>query len=280
MSREFVRSSSGVLTKSLPRLGSTFLVIFLISACLYSINISTQYSSDRDEETLQVFESETPSSEYGLEEKSNKLSLKHLARVERELITDAISNSGLELQSDCESKVHTESQLAAFFGTWDVVEESADFQPSSYKYPYPFSESKGIARTIPVELSTVSIKDSQDDRRVTYSAQPAASLYDGLSEEDKIFELEDLVIEFTIDLSTRRLSSMELKLIEPTEVYFGITIQELQMQYSFEYVSEVDAVVVTSLFHRMKGNLWLIFRPWFEINETYSYRECESLAHD
>jgi len=199
----------------------------------------------------------------------------HLSLFEQELINEALNNSGVELNSNCESQVNSKGQLAAFFKTRDVEDSSDEFQPVNYRYPYPFSEEQGIAKTIPIDLNTVLKKSKLTEGQITYTAHPSDLLYEGMSEEDKLLDLEDLSVEFTIDLDTRLLKSMELRLIKPTKVYFGIKIRELQMDYSFDYVAEVGSNVVTSFSHKMKGRLWVVFNPWFEVTERYSYSECE-----
>lgn len=198
----------------------------------------------------------------------------NLSLFEQELINEALSNSGVELDSTCESQVNSTGRLAAFLVKHDVVESSDEFQSINYRYPYPFSEEQGIAKTIPIDLNTVSTKGKPTDGQITYTAHPSDLLYEGMSEEDILLDLEDILVEFTIDLDTRLLKSMELRLIKPTKVYFGITIQELQMDYSFEYVAAVGSNVVTSLSHKMKGRLWVVFNPWFKITERYSYSQC------
>lgn len=198
----------------------------------------------------------------------------HLSLFEQELINEALSNSGVELDSTCESQVNSTGRLAAFLVKHDVEDSSDKFQPINYRYPYPFSEEQGVAKTIPIDLKTVSMESKAIDGQITYTAHPSDLLYEGMSEEDILLDLEDIHVEFTIDLDSRLLKSMELSLVKPTKVYFGITIQELRMDYSFEYVAEVGSNVVTSLSHQMKGRLWLVFNPWFKITERYSYSQC------
>ena len=245
---------------------------------------SFQYGSDEQKQILQ-----------GIAE--SEFSVEHLPEHERDLVSEALDKSGIEVQDACRVDMNAVGSLGAFFirrkhhertrfdPTLGVFESPSkkkkNTEPKVWKrikgdyteYPYPFGDARLIPKVIPVNLSSINVVD-RDETRVKFVAKPSALLFAKMPSEERILNAEQLRVEFDVDRSTRRVSRLTLYLPEGVRVYRGIRITELKFEYEFEDDRTVDRNVLKLVKHAMRGRIGGVFRPNFAFTTDLSYNDC------
>ena len=225
----------------------------------------------------------------------------HLSEYDRDLVNEALDRSGIEVHSTCRIDMNATGSLGAFFvrhrleqntrfdpdlGVFETPSaKDRDSQSTAWKkvngdfteYPYPFGDARLIPKVIPVNLNSINVVD-RDETRVRYTARPSALLFETMRPEERILDSEQLSVEFDIDPTTRRLSSLTLYLPEGVRVYRGIKITNLKFEYEFEDDPTVKRNVLKRVNHAMKGRIAGIFRPNFAFTTDLSYVDCKGVS--
>lgn len=227
----------------------------------------------------------------------SEFSLDHLPEYERELVSEALDKSGIEVQDACRVDMSAAGSLGAFFirrkhhertrfdpnlGVFETPsKKKKDTEPTVWKringdyteYPYPFGDARLIPKVIPVNLSSISVVD-RDETRVKFVANPSALLFAKMPSEERILSAEQLSVEIDVDRSTRRVSRLTLYLPEGVRVYRGIRITNLKFEYEFDDDRTVDRNVLKRVNHAMRGRIGGVFRPNFSFTTDLSYNDC------
>ena len=226
-----------------------------------------------------------------------ELSLDHLSREDQDLLDEALRYSGVEVHHSCVIDETTRAKLRAFLVRWapdrnvryhpkhgykDLLQSRDNEQTQSgwqkqysdvAEYPYPFSEAQVLSKVVPIDLSSIQLQ-SRSDTTAQYSGLPSRLLIASVA-ENNIVEREDLKVDFTVNLETKRVTSLTLYLPESVRVYRGISLRELSITYKFENDAISDRNVLVSMDQTMKGRIWLTFRPNLTVQSKFSYVECE-----
>ena len=140
------------------------------------------------------------------------------------------------------------------------------------EYPYPFSEAQVLVKVVPIDLSSIQLQ-SRSDTTAQYKGLPSVLLTASVA-EDNIVEREDLAIDFSVDLETKRITTQTLYLPKSVRVYRGIRLQTLSVTYEFENDPISNRNVLTSMQQTMKGRIWFLFRPKLSVVSKLKYVEC------
>lgn len=226
-----------------------------------------------------------------------EFSIDHLAQEDQDLLDDALRYSGVEVHHSCVIDETTRAKLRAFLVRWapdrnvryhptlgykDLLESQNDEQIQSgwqkqysdvVEYPYPFSEAQVLSKVAPIDLSSIQLQ-SRSDTTAQYTGLPSRLLIASVA-EDNIVEREDLKVDFTVNLETKRVSKLTLYLPESVKVFRGISLRELSITYKFENDAISDRNVLVSMDQTMKGRIWFTFRPNLTVQSKFSYVECE-----
>lgn len=262
--------------------------------------------SSRMENSSSMFSFGDPASfQYGSAEQKqilqgiaeSEFSVEHLPEYERELVSEALDKSGIEVQDACGVDMNAAGIFGAFFirrkhhettrfdpnrGVFETPsKKKKDTEPTVWKringdyteYPYPFGDARLIPKVIPVNLSSISVVDG-DETRVKFVAKPSALLFAKMPLEERILNSEQLRVEFDVDRSTRRISRLTLYLPEGVRVYRGIKITNLKFEYEFDDDRTVERNVLKRVNHAMKGRIGGVFRPNFAFTTDLSYNDC------
>ncbi len=229
-----------------------------------------------------------------------EFSLDHLAKEDQDLLDEALRYSGVEVHHSCVIDETTRAKLRAFLVRWapdrnvryhpthgykDLLESRDNEQTQSgwqkqysdvAEYPYPFSEAQVLSKVVPIDLSSIQLQ-SRSDTTAQYSGLPSRLLIASVA-ENNIVDREDLKVDFTVNLETKRVTSLTLYLPESVRVYRGISLRELSITYKFENDAISDRNVLVSMDQTMKGRIWLTFRPNLTVQSKFSYVECEEEA--
>ncbi|MCY3884632.1 MAG: hypothetical protein OXG24_06890 [Gammaproteobacteria bacterium] len=235
----------------------------------------------------------------------SEFDLSHLGEEEKTILTDALSKSGIEVQTTCVVSKETTAKVGAFFRKWNMNQTTRYFPPTpdapythlieetdlsdkkgqetkksalsadASDYPYPLSEVNAVIKLVPVNLSSTLLLDRTAET-VTYEALPSALLFANLSEQDQLWTVEDGHVVFNIDLQTNRLNWLKYELKAPVKVYNFVRISGFQLDYQFEENEELGRNVVRSVEHSMRGRLALLFTPNLQISNSFSYDSCST----
>lgn len=257
------------------------------------LNPDTFHLADKEQrETLKgIYESE--------------FDLSHLSQEDQNILSEALSKSGIEVQSACVVNKETTAKIGAFFRNWNMVQSTKYHPPSqdhpyshlieeteeadkngppttrrSYSqdatdYPYPLSEANAVIKLVPINLSTTRVVERTADS-VMYEADPSELLFANLSEEDQLWTANDSRVLFNIDLGRNRLNWLKYELKESVKVYNFVRISDFQLSYEFVEDKALNRNVVRSVDHSMKGRLALLFRPNLKISNSFSYDTCST----
>ena len=290
------------LPSSLVRFVTVFGV--LISVQCWSSEVTAPLSKMENSSSMFSF-GDPMSFQYGTDEQKQILqgiaeaefSVEHLPEYERELVSEALDKSGIEVQDACRVDMNAAGSLGAFFirrkhnettrfdpnrGVFETPsKKKKDTEPTVWKringdyteYPYPFGDARLIPKVIPVNLSSISVVD-RDETRVKFVAKPSALLFAKMPPEERILNSEQLRVEFDVDRSTRRISRLTLYLPEGVRVYRGIKITNLKFEYEFDDDRTVERNVLKRVNHAMKGRIGGVFRPNFAFTTALSYNNC------
>ena len=233
----------------------------------------------------------------------SEFSVDHLGEYERDLVSEALDRSGIEVQDACRVDMNVTGRLGAFFvryrhqentrfdpvlGVFETPsEKDRDSASTDWKkingdyteYPYPFGDARLIPKVIPVNLSSIRAVD-RDETRVKYMAKPSALFFAKMRPEDRILDSEQLSVEFDVDRTTRRVSVLTLFLPEAVRVYRGIKITNLRFEYEFEDDPNAERNVLKRVNHAMKGRIGGIFRPNFALTTELSYMDCSGTTEE
>ena len=226
----------------------------------------------------------------------NEFSLDHLAQEDQDLLQVALRYSGVEVYHACVIDQYTRAKFRAFFsrtatdrnvryhptrGFKDLVKsQDEESIQSEWKriytdiaeYPYPFSEAQVLAKVVPIDLSSIQLQ-SRSDTTAQYTGLPSILLTASVA-EDNIVEREDLAIDFSVNLETKRITTLSLYLPKSVRVYRGIRLQKLSITYEFENDPISNRNVLTSMQQTMKGRIWFLFRPKLSVVSKLKYVEC------
>lgn len=257
------------------------------------LNPDTFHLADKEQrETLKgIYESE--------------FDLSHLSQEDQNVLSEALSKSGIEVQSACVVNKETTAKVGAFFRNWNMVQMTKYHPPSkdhpyshlveetdeadksdqpitrrSYSqdatdYPYPLSEANAVIKLVPINLSTTKVLERTAES-VTFEADPSELLFTNLSEEDQLWTAEDSRVVFNIDLQRNRLNWLKYELKESVKVHTFVRISDFQLSYEFVEDEALNRNVVRSVDHSMKGRLALLFRPNLKISNSFSYDTCST----
>ena len=285
---------------------SKSIAAFLLLVLHFSLGAENLDHTETTRDINQRFNVLEPATfEYATEQQKDRLkaiaerefSLVHLPEYERELVEEALRMSGLETQSVCAVDMHVRGHLGAFLvkrahdektlfepdlGVMEMPPKNKKDAPEpqwrkvlgSYTaYPYPLGEARLIPKVIPVNLSSITVLESTDDK-VKFRAAPSALLFEKMKPEEQILAAEHLGIDLTVDRKTRRVSRLSLYLVEGVNVYRGIRIADVRFDYEFAEDAHTNQHVLTSVSHFMKGRLYWLFRPIFKFTTTLTHRGC------
>ena len=232
-----------------------------------------------------------------------EFSLDHLSVTDQQLLTEALSKSGVEVQSTCKVHKETTANVKAFFRSYDETSKIFFFpanagQRASYQiyeslgsphiiqdleyqpitedaadYPYPLSEAIAVIKPIPINLSSIA-ETSRADSTVTFEAYPSKLLYAKLSKEDLLWNLDDATVTFEVDLNRKRMNWLNLQLKKPVSPHILVRIAGFQLKYEFEDHEVLKRNVVKSVDHYMIGRLALVFRPNLHTTNVFTYESC------
>ena len=235
----------------------------------------------------------------------NEFNLSHLSADDQKVLTEALSKSGIEVQSACVVNKETSAKVGAFFRNWNMIQVTKYHPPTqehpfshlveeteesdkngppttrrSYSqqatdYPYPLSEANAVVKLVPINLSTTKVVERTADS-VTFEADPSELLFANLSEEDQLWTADDSRVVFDIDLQRKRLNWLKYELKESVKVYNFVRISDFQLNYEFVEDEALNRNVVRSVDHSMKGRLALLFRPNLKISNSFSYDSCST----
>ena len=226
----------------------------------------------------------------------DEFSLAHLAKEDQDLLDEALRYSGVEVHHACVIDQITRAKFRAFFGRWapdrnvryhpthgfkDLLDSPIEVQEQTgwkklfggfSEYPYPFSEAQVLAKVSPIDLSSIQLQ-SRSDTTAQYTGLPSMLLTASVA-EDNIVEREDLAIDFTVNLETKRITTLTLYLPKSVRVYHGIRLQKLSIEYEFENDPISNRNVLGSMEQSMKGRIWFLFRPKLSVMSKLTYIEC------
>ena len=235
----------------------------------------------------------------------SEFNLSHLSADDQKVLTEALSKSGIEVQSACVVNKETSARVGAFFRNWNMIQVTKYHPPSqehpfshlveeteesdkngqpttrrSYSqqatdYPYPLSEANALVKLVPINLSTTKVVERTADS-VTFEADPSELLFANLSEEDQLWTADDSHVVFDIDIQRNRLNWLKYELKEPVKVHTFVRISDFQLSYEFVEDEALNRNVVRSVDHSMKGRLALLFRPNLKISNSFSYDTCST----
>lgn len=296
------------LSKNKFVLGHSTLLVVLSTAVLSLTLISCAQSmvdSDYPQPAYTKFSFNEPSTFHWANEQQkatlraiakDEFSLAHLAKEDQDLLDEALRYSGVEVHHACVIDQITRAKFRAFFGRWAPdrhvryhpthgfkdLKESQDEEliQSEWKriytdiseYPYPFSEAQVLAKVVPVDLSSIQLQ-SRSDTTAQYTGLPSMLLTTSVA-EDNIVEREDLAIDFSVNLETKRITTLTLYLPKSVRVYRGIRLQKLRITYEFENDSISNRNVLASMQQTMKGRIWFLFRPKLFVVSKLKNVEC------
>ena len=226
----------------------------------------------------------------------NEFSLDHLAQEDQDLLDEALRYSGVEVHHACVIDQYTTAKVRAFFGRW-ALDKSVRYHPTLgikellesqvddpeqngwkrlfidvSEYPYPFSEARVLSKVVPIDLSSIQLR-IRTDTTAHYMGLPSKLLIASVA-EDNIVEREDLTIDFSVNLETKRITTLSLYLPKSVRVYRGIRLQTLSITYEFENDSVSNRNVLASMQQTMKGRTWFLFRPKLSVVSKLKYVEC------
>ncbi|MYD79710.1 MAG: hypothetical protein F4X44_03755 [Gammaproteobacteria bacterium] len=235
----------------------------------------------------------------------SEFDLSHLSQDDQNILSEALSKSGIEVQSVCVVNKETTAKIGAFFRNWNMIQLTKYHPPSqdhpyshlveeteesekngqpttrrSYSqgatdYPYPLSEANAVIKLVPINLSTTKVLE-RTENSVTYEADPSKLLFVNLREEDQLWDTDDSRVVFNIDVQRNRLNWLKYELKESVKVHTFVRISDFQLSYEFVEDERLNRNVVRSVDHSMKGRLALLFRPNLKISNSFSYDTCSS----
>ena len=225
-----------------------------------------------------------------------EFSLDQLAQEDQDLLNEALRYSGVEVHHACVIDQNTRAKFRAFFSR-TATDRNVRYHPtrgfkdlkksqdeeliqSEWKriytdiseYPYPFSEAQVLAKVVPIDLSSIQLQ-SRSDTTAQYTGLPSMLLTASVA-EDNIVEREDLAIDFSVNLETKRITTLTLYLPKSVRVYRGTRLQKLSITYEFEDNSISNRNVLASMQQTMKGRIWFLFRPKLSVVSKLQYIEC------
>ena len=232
-----------------------------------------------------------------------EFSLNQLPLADQRLLTEALRESGVEVQSTCTIHKETTTKMKAFLRSWHETSKINFYpaktgQPATYHiyesvgsphiiqdlkhqtitedaadYPYPLSEAIAVIKPIPVNMSSIS-EIGRTDSTVTFEAFPSRLVYAKLRKEDQIWDLDDTTVSFEVDLGRNRINWLNLQLRKPVNPFFLVRVSAFQLKYEFEDHEMLDRNVVKSVDHHMVGRVGLIFKPNFRATNLFTYESC------
>lgn len=226
-----------------------------------------------------------------------EFSLDHLVQEDQDLLDEALRFSGVEVHHSCVIDETTRAKFRAFLvrraldrnaryhptlGHKDLSESQDEEQIRNgwkkqfsdvSEYPYPFSEAQVLSKVVPIDLSSIQLQ-SRSDTTAQYTGLPSRLLTASVA-DDNIVEREDLKVDFTVNLETKRVTTLTLYLPKSVRVYRGISLRELSITYKFENDAISERNVLVSMDQTMKGRIWFTFRPNLTVQSKFSYVECE-----
>lgn len=228
-----------------------------------------------------------------------EFTLDHLSVNDQALLSDALQYSGIELGNHCEIEKQATTFIKAFFrkynesehkhfdpekGMLDLLPKAEKDQPppepswqplkSDYhEYPYPISEELVIPKTVAVDLSSIQ-SISRTDTTASFQADPSRLLYAKLPPDEPLWDLLKMIVEFDVDLNTRRVTNQTLKIEKSTRVFFGIRVTKFELHYHFTDNEKIDRNVMNHMTQLMRGRMYLLASAQFEIEGDYSVGEC------
>ena len=293
-------------------LGHSALLVALSTSVLSLVLVSCAQSmvdSDYPQPAYTKFSFDEPSTFHWANEQQKatlrtiaeaEFSLDHLAQEDQDLLDEALRYSGVEVHHACVIDQNTRAKFRAFFGRWAPdryvryhptrglkdLKESQDEEliQSEWKriytdiseYPYPFSEAQVLSKVVPIDLSSIQLQ-SRTDTTAQYTGLPSRLLIASVA-EDNIVEREDLAIDFSVNLESKRITTLSLYLPKSVRVYRGIRLQTLSIIYEFENDPISNRNVLVSMRQTMKGRIWFLFRPKLSVVSKLSYVKCEDEA--
>ena len=231
-----------------------------------------------------------------------EFTLEHLDSETQDLVSEALSKSGIEVSASCTVERAINGSIGAFFTRTnheevrtfhpyrgrkiqkeDESDQSApEWQPTygaTALYAYPFSEDELLPRVIPVDLSSIQLVE-RDDYEYRFSGMPSRFLTVGLTERDRILAEEHLNVQFVVDAEFRRVTRQVVRLVENVRVYFGIKIKNFEVSYEFGQDSNSDRHVLQSVHQKLAGTVWLAFRPNVDVSSEMTYYDCQGESLD
>ena len=233
-----------------------------------------------------------------------EFNLSHLPSAEQALVEEALRFSGIEVENACVVEKKANAKINVFFrrmkqnehqrfsprlgvmnllqddGEKDAVDPAWEKIYGSYtEYPYPLGESQVIPKTIPVNLSSITISDRTEEY-VRFKAAPSELLFAVLPPKEQILAADDLEVEFDVDPDSARVTRQSLRLKKPKRVYFGIKIRELNVDHEYAYDATADRNVMKSVNHSMRGRIGGLFRPNFDISTSLEYSNCDGVPRE
>ena len=212
-------------------------------------------------------------------------------------MSEALDRSGIEVQDSCRVDMDAAGSLGAFFirrkhqentrfhpnlGVFETPSKKReDVESTGWKeirgdyteYPYPFGDARLIPKVVPVNLSSISVVD-RDEESVKFVAKPSALFFAKMRPEERILTSEQLRVELDVDRHSRRMTRLTLFLPEGVRVYRGIRITSLKFEYEFEDDHMVERNVLKRVNHAMRGRIGGVFRPNFTFTTDLSYNDC------
>lgn len=289
-------------------LGHSALLVVLSTAVLSLTLVSCAQSmvdSEYVQPTFKQFSFNEPSSFHWANEQQKatlrtiaeaEFSLDHLAQEDQDLLDVALRYSGVEVHHACVIDQYTRAKFRAFFsrtatdrnvryhptrGFKDLKKSQAEelihsewqrIYTDIAEYPYPFSEAQVLVKVVPIDLSSIQLQ-SRTGTTARYTGLPSMLLTASVA-EDNIVEREDLAIDFSVNLETKRITTLTLYLPKSVRVYRGIRLQTLSITYEFENDPISNRNVLTSMQQTMKGRIWFLFRPKLSVVSELKYVEC------
>ena len=241
------------------------------------------YASDQQKETLRSIAEE-------------EFSLDHLTQEDQDLLDEALRYSGVEVHPACVIDQHTCARFRAFLGRW-APDRDVRFHPAHgfkdllksqdsellvsewtmivsdiAEYPYPFSEAQVLPKAIPLDLSSIRLRN-RTNTTASFTGYPSRLLIESVA-EDNIVARKDLAVDFVIGLNSKRVTTQSLYLPKPVRVHRGVSLRELSITYKFENDEISNRNVLVSMNQTMKGRIWVLFRPKLIVESKLSYVEC------
>lgn len=289
-------------------IGHSTLLVVLSTAVLSLTLVSCAQSmvdSEYVQPTFKQFSFNEPSSFHWANEQQKatlrtiaeaEFSLDHLAQEDQDLLDEALRYSGVEVHHACVIDQYTRAKFRAFFSRTATDRNVRYHRTRGFKdlkksqdeeliqsewqriytdiaeYPYPFSEAQVLVKVVPIDLSSIQLQ-SRTGTTVHYTALPSKLLIASVA-EDNIVEREDLAIDFSVNLETKRITTQTLYIPKSVRVYRGIRLQTLSVSYEFENDPISNRNVLTSMQQTMKGRIWFLFRPKLSVVSKLKYVEC------